>query len=122
MISKAEFVKIIDTIKDYYEKEEKLTKYLHEFFMDGYSAVDFCSELIDVTIKLLAKNFSEKHEASIEDDISWFVYENDFGKKEFSIRYIIPSTKDKKEYKITSIEEMYDYIVAYLKERNTDKE
>lgn len=122
MISKSEFVKIINTIKDYQEKEEKLTKYLHEFFMDGHSVVDFCSELVDIIVKLLAKSISEKEERSLEDDISWFVYENDFGRKGFSICYIIPSTKDKKEYKITSIEEMYDYIVAYLKERNIDKE
>ena len=117
MITKKEFIETIDIIKEYYEKEEKLTKYLHEFLMDGHSVVSFVGELTDITIKLLAKNISEKDKQSLEDDINWFIYENDFGEKEWSICYIIPSTKDKKEYKITSIEKMYDYIVEmYLKD------
>lgn len=121
MISKSEFVKIINNIKDYHEKEEKLTKYLHEFFMNGHSVVDFGSELIYTIVKLLAKNISEKYDVFIEDDINWFVYENKFGKNKLSIYYTLGDGV-KKKYKITSTEKMYDYIVAYLKERNTDKE
>ena len=121
MISKSEFVKIINNIKDYHEKEEKLTKYLHEFFMNGHSVVDFGSELIYTIVKLLAKNISEKYETPLKVTINWFIYENDFGKNKLSI-YDILKDGTQKEYKITSVEKLYAHIVAYLKERNTDKE
>jgi hypothetical protein len=115
MISKTDFVRAINAIKSYWANEEKLTKYLHEFFMDGHSVVDFGNELTNTIVKLLAKNISEKHEVSIKDYIEWFIYENDFGKRKLSIYHTLEEGTEK-EHKITSTEKMYDYIVKYLRD------
>ena len=56
MVTKEEFVDIILLIRKYQEKEEKLTKYLHEFLMDGHSAVNFTGKLQNSLLNLLAKN------------------------------------------------------------------
>lgn len=112
MITKEEFIKTIDVIKDHYEKEEKLTKYLHEFFMDGHSVVEFGGGLINKITELLAKNMSEKYWEIIVNDIEYFIYGCDFGDKPFVVS--IKKDTTTKDYYLDSSSKLYDYIREIL--------
>ena len=98
MVTKEEFTNIILVVKEYYKKEEKLTKYLHEFLMDGHSIVNFTGKLRNTLLNLLAKNFSEKYAANILQDMETFIYEYLFSNKTFKINYTENGIK--KEYKM----------------------
>jgi len=111
MVTKEEFTNIILVVKEYYKKEEKLTKYLHEFLMDGHSIVNFTGKLRNTLLNLLAKNFSEKYAANILQDIETFIYEYLFSNKTFKINYTENGIK--KEYKINAIDELYDFIQEF---------
>lgn len=114
MLCKEEFIKTIDVIKEYYEKEEKLTKYLHEFLMNGYSVVNFGNELISKIIELLAKSMSEKHWEEIINNIEHFMYDYNFGDKP-SVVSVKKDTTIKTYYLISS-SVLYDYIMDYLED------
>lgn len=111
MVTKEEFTNIILVVKEYYKKEEKLTKYLHEFLMDGHSIVNFTGKLRNTLLNLLAKNFSEKYAANILQDMETFIYEYLFSNKTFKINYTENGIK--KEYKINAIDELYDFIQEF---------
>ncbi len=111
MVTKEEFTNIILVVKEYYKKEEKLTKYLHEFLMDGHSIVNFTGKLRNTLLNLLAKNFSEKYAANILQDIETFTYEYLFSNKTLEINYTENGIK--KEYKINAIDELYDFIQEF---------
>lgn len=111
MVTKEEFIDIILLIRKYQEKEEKLTKYLHEFLMDGHSVVNFTGKLQSTLLNLLAKNISEKHATSILQDIETFIYEYLFSNKPLEISYVENGIK--KEYKINAIDELYDFIQEF---------
>lgn len=112
MITKEEFIEAIDIIKDHYEKEEKLTKYLHEFFMDGHSVVGFGGRLVDKIIELLAKNISEKYWKTIFNDIEYFMYNCNFGGNPNTIS--IKKDTTTKDYYLDSSSKLYDYIIDYI--------
>lgn len=114
MITKEEFIKTIDIIKEYYEKEEKLTGYLHEFFMDGHSVVDFCNKLIDEIIELLAKSMSKKHWGKIVNNIEHFMYDYNFGDKPSVVSVKKDTTT--KDYYLDSSSKLYDYIIDYVED------
>lgn len=111
MVTKEEFTDIILIVRKYYEKEEKLTKYLHEFLMDGHSIVNFTGKLRNTLLNLLAKNFSEKYAADILQDIETFIYEYLFFNK--TLKISCTENGIKKEYKINAIDELYDFIQEF---------
>lgn len=114
MITKKEFIETIDIIKEYYEEEEKLTGYLHEFFMDGHSVVNFGNELINKIIELLAKSMSEKHWEQIVNDIELFMYDYNFGGNPSVVS--IKKDTTTKDYYLDSSSVLYDYIMDYLED------
>lgn len=111
MVTKEEFIDVILLIRKYQEKEEKLTKYLHEFLMDGHSVVNFTGKLQSALLNLLAKNISEKYAAHILHDIETFTYEYLFSNEPFEISCFENGIK--KEYKINAIDELYDFIQEF---------
>lgn len=113
MLSKQEFLEVLDTIAEYHKKEEKLTKDLHEFFMDGHSVVSFTGKLEELLLKHLCLNISEDNYYDIYDSLSLFVYQNEFGKVPYEL---IWHKKDgtTKDYSIKSSSEMYDWIIEFF--------
>ncbi len=111
MVTKEEFIDIVLLIKKYQEKEEKLTKYLHEFLMNGHSVVNFTGKLQNTLLNLLAKNISEKYATNILQDIETFIYEHLFSNKPLEISCVENGIK--KEYKINAIDELYDFIQEF---------
>ncbi len=114
MITREEFVKTIDIIKEYYDKEEKLTEYLHEFFMDGHSIVNFGNELIHKITELLAKSISEEHWETIVNNIEHFICEVILGGNPFIVR--IDKDTIIKDYYLDSSSTLYDYVMDYLED------
>ena len=114
MITKKEFIETIDVIKEYNEKEEKLTKYLHEFLMNGHSVVNFGNELINKIIELLAKSMSEKHWGKIINNIEHFMYDYNFGNNPSVVS--IKKDTTTKDYYLDSSSTLYDYIIDYLED------
>ena len=111
MITKEEFINVILTIKQYWEQEKKLTDCFHGFFMNGHSVVNFTGNLQEVTLKLLAKNISEKYYDDILQDIESFVYEHLIFNTPYEVSYIKDGIK--KEYKINTIDKLYDFIQEF---------
>jgi len=114
MISKKDFIEALDTIAEYQKKEEKLTKDLHEFLMNGHSVVSFTGKLQDILLKQISQRISEDDWQSVYDNLTLFAYEYDFGKIPYEL---IWHKKDEteKSYDIKSSEEMYDWLVEFFR-------
>lgn len=111
-ISLKEFKAFIETIETYTEKEIEMCKFLHKYFMDGHSVVNFTSYYANALIKSMAISFANKTKdvECIEDDICYFIYECNFGKDVREISLIDKKSKIKKSWKIDSIKSFYKYI------------
>lgn len=75
IITREYFNEIMESIKKTYKYQEGLNNYFSKNGVDGYIYQPDC---IDTTMKLLHKLFKEK---DINEWISYFCFELDFGKK-----------------------------------------
>jgi hypothetical protein len=111
MITLDEFKLVIQAIEKQIEKDDKLTDFLMNGYLDGLNPVPtFSHESVDMLIKLLAYQFegSVVFDKKHDDWIGWFIYENDFGKKKLSCSI------DKKEYVIENIESFYGFLIIFV--------
>ncbi len=110
MLSKEEFVNIIDTLRKYDEREEKLCKAMNEISPDFI--VDFypLSEYKTIIIRLLEKEMNaEQLDEVYGSDIQYFIYDLDYGIK-WKPDSIIG--KDGTSIDISTAEKLYDYLLA----------
>ena len=88
-----QFENQINCLKEFFEEQEKLKNVLKVISPSGTCVCEFGNKFIDDYIRLL--------ETAVKDEdgwISWFVFDNDFGKKELLIKinnkdHIINGTK-----------------------------
>lgn len=112
MITLDEFKLVIQAIEKQIEKDDKLTDFLMNGYLDGINPVPiFSYESIEMLIKLLAYQFegSIVFDKKYDDWIGWFIYENDFGMKKLSC-FI-----NEKEFVIENSEVFYDFLITFVK-------
>lgn len=73
MISKPNFIKIIQALKAQYQQEMAFTEAIKPFF-DGHPVCTLTSQSVEKIIKALEAEFK------VDDLISWWMFECDFGK------------------------------------------
>lgn len=98
MLSLKEFKKGIAVIKELHEKRDKIDK-IFSSIMDGYPIFTLFDKAEDVHLEFL----KELMGGDESDWISWFVYENDFGKSKFTISY------DGNTHIIDTVEKLYNH-------------
>ena len=94
-----EFVISNDKLKEYRKQQEKLDAILEIISPSGTGVVEFGNEFADDYIRLISISIKDYQEW-----YSWFVYENNYGKKKLS------AFLKGKKYDITDCKSFYDFI------------
>lgn len=109
MITKKEFVEIIDRLRNYNDLQNKINDLFKDLIdnneQDFCNAGSICIGHETIVVELLENIFNDK------DTLSWWLYECDYGRN-FKLGYM----QEEKEGKIINIdlsntEKLYDYLV-----------
>ena len=110
MLSKEEFIKHIERLKEFDNKLDKIGKVSRDLCM---GVVEVSEWLPDTIIRLLCINCNIDPDQSNMDVISWWIYEAKYG----TDKYINNITVGDKVYRLKTPEDLYNYInVIYNKE------
>lgn len=114
IISKDEFLKIIDRLKKYDECQNRIQDLFNDIIdnieNDFCNAGSICIGHESVVVKLL--------EAMFETDlISWWIYEMDYGDRIESTSLI---DENEVAIDVTTPEKLYDYLVQELERKKCD--
>ncbi len=111
MITKKEFIKIINHLKEVNdfvnETNDKAKKLNDAIISDFFNASSLSISFEDDLIKVLENMFET-------DLISWWLYELDYG-REFELGYIIESDGTTKP-DLSTPEKLYDYLIKNMEE------
>lgn len=108
MITKAAFVKAINSIQEYLKYLDEVEKVCKVSFFDMP-----LGEMEDSLITALAYGFNFDDSQVIEwikDEIEWFCFEDDFGNYRLPI-YISRDTGEDEVVILTNADELYEFIV-----------
>lgn len=113
MITKSEFIEIINRLRDYSDLQNKI----QDLFMDSIenrendfmNAGSICVGHETVVVKLLENIFEDTK----SDVIGWWIYECDYGRV-FKIGYI--TDIDGTNIDLTTTEKLYDYLIKNMEE------
>ncbi len=100
IITFKQFETAIKDLKAFFQEQQKLDAVLKVISPSGTGVCEFGNEFIDAFIRL--------GEAGLKDEcnfLSWFVFDNDFGKKE------LKAILNENEYVITNEKDFYDFMV-----------
>lgn len=100
MLSKEDFIYAVNEIKSINDRIQKVNELNKELALAilNYS-------LQDTLIDVLAKSMNLPTNKYYGNTISWWIYENDFGKKHLEIY------ENKKIFPVNTVEELYDLCV-----------
>lgn len=121
MITKEEFVEIIERLRETNDIIAKINKLVHESKeakMNDYMNVGqlmICHE--DIVVKLLGKLMNLEYIEHIGTELSWWIYETDYGRDKKRNWIEING----KKIKIATAEKMYDYLMAERKDKNEQR-
>ena len=105
MITKEQFVKIINRLRDYNDLQDKIQNLFRDNIdnqeMDFMNAGSICIGHETIVVELLENMFNDK------DTISWWLYERDYGRS-FTIGII---AIDGVNIDLSTPEKLYDYLV-----------
>ena len=105
MISKKEFVEIIERLKNYNDLQDKIDDLFKNNIdnkeMDFMNAGSICIGHESVVVELLENMFNDK------DTISWWLYECNYG-RDFSLGDL---EVDGIEIDLSTAEKLYDYLI-----------
>lgn len=110
MIDKKEFLQAIKNIQKHDERLDKLRKIAPTLTI---GIVNLIENLQDTAIRLLELNCELDPDIDYGTEISWWIYETDFGKKKSMNKIWI----GKKEYQINTAEDLYDFITMDKKRK-----
>jgi hypothetical protein len=94
------FHEAIQNLKRFEAEQDKLKSVLQVISPTGTGVVEFGNQFIDDYINVVEQALG--HEYGL---VSWFVFDNEFGQKNMIV------TLDRKEYVISSIRDIYDFIM-----------
>lgn len=105
MITKKEFVEIIERLKNYNDLQDKIDDLFKSNIdnkeMDFMNAGSICIGHETIVVKLLENIFNNK------DTISWWIYECNYG-RDFSLGDL---EVDGIEIDLSTAEKLYDYLI-----------
>lgn len=102
MITKEQFISIMDKLKKQHDHDRNFTRLMGEAFPENHPPIYDNSRVMNAAIELLKLHFEG------DDTIEWWIYETNFGKKDMYILY-----HGKKLYFKTS-GSLYDYLSGLL--------
>lgn len=112
MITKKEFVEIIDRLRNYNDLKDKINDLFQDLIdnkeQDFCNAGSICIVHESIVIKLLENMFNDNNEIS---NISWWIYELDYG-REYKKGCIID--KEGKAIDLSTSEKLYDYLIENM--------
>lgn len=113
MITKQEFVEIINRLRNYNDLQDKIQDLFKDNIenreMDFINAGSICIGHERIVVKLLENIFNDKG-----DLISWWIYERDYG-REFDLGDLEANGI---EIDLTTAEKLYDYLVSEMGDNN----
>lgn len=115
MLSRETFVKAINEIKRAWDYQEDLNKFFSAHKADGYIYQPDCA---DVLIMVIEDAMGLERDADGMTDVSWFVYEMDFGRN-FKMGDLVV---DGKEVDVSDAEKLYDYVTGAWEEKKEDEQ
>lgn len=108
MISKKEFVEIIERLKNYNDLQDKIDDLFKSNIdnkeMDFMNAGSICIGHETIVVKLLENIFNDK------DTISWWIYECNYG-RDFSLGDLEVNGV---EIDLSTAEKLYDYLIKEM--------
>lgn len=109
MIKQELFIKTLKLLEDNDKKMDNLEKALKSINLDFCSLRGMTMSLTEHIITLLEDSMSLTKDEYCGTDISWWIYDTNFGKEnpEIIIHY---KTKDEKHILIDTAEKLYNYI------------
>jgi len=105
MISKEEFLKAIEVLRQQSQVDDNFQIHLEAAFPGSYAPI-YDNRLWTLSINLLEQLIEDKAEY-----ISWWVFETDFGKERPDVYWKSPDGKQEKEWNLTTAELLYDFLV-----------
>jgi hypothetical protein len=112
-LDKKDFVKIMNSIKDAIEKENKFNKLMDEAGF-RYSFENIVSESLYDLITSIVSFLNNTMKLS-SDTIDWFIYELDFGKD--GEKYYTSFTGSDKKYYLKSVDDLWDFLINVEKKK-----
>jgi len=100
MMTYENFHEAIQNLKRFEAEQDKLKSVLQVISPTGTGVVEFGNQFIDDYINVVEQALG--HEYGL---VSWFVFDNEFGQKNMIVTF------DGKEYIISSIRDIYDFIM-----------
>jgi len=108
IITKEQFVEIINLIQKQSEKDNKFADFM-ENYLDGRfvpTMNDYNGLVIEKLLNIIFDDIEpDKYDITW---FSWFCYENEFGKRRMSCRL------NEIEYVISNAEEFYDFMILWM--------
>jgi hypothetical protein len=95
-----DFLKASDALKKFMNEQDELNNVIKVISPSSTGVVEFGNLFIDNYIRVVELVLGDKYEW-----FSWFVFDNDFGRKGMVV------TVDGKEYKISNEQEFYDVCI-----------
>jgi len=91
-----EFKTACDKLKDFFAEQDRLQKVVEVISPDSNGVIEFGNWFVDAYVNLMAIALNDEH-----DWVSWFVFDNDFGRKKLSIN----------DHPITNEKTFYNFII-----------
>lgn len=98
-----EFKTACDKLKDFLREQDRLEDVIKIIAPDSTAVVEFGSYFIDAYVNLMAIALGDEY-----DWVTWFVFENEFGKDKKEISELIGGKE--KKWKITNEKTFYNFI------------
>ena len=115
MITKQEFVKIINRLRDYNNLQDKIQELFKDNIdnqeMDFMNAGSICVGHETIVVKLLENMFNDRGNL-----ISWWLYEQDYGRS-VNIDDVFDEEIEK-FVDLTTPEKLYDYLIKEMEENS----
>lgn len=109
MISKEEFIEIIDKLRkvnDFVDETNAKAKELDDAIIsDFFNTMSLSISHENIVVRLLENMFND------EDIISWWLYDLDYGRK-FKEGYL--TDKNGKDIDVSTAEKLYDYLIKEM--------
>ncbi len=103
MIKKEEFIEIIEELKKYDKKLDKLNDVNSRMCIAIVEEYD----LKDLVIKCLEKSLGLIEDNEVGTTLSWWIYETEYGEK---LRFI---RMGKKKFNLNTAGKLYDFLIKY---------
>ena len=120
MLSYEQVKKHMDFWKEYKDKQDKWDEALNKYNKDFLELAGMTMPFTEQIEILLAESMADNREEKIVlEEITWWIYETDFGRKKDMTKVFIPIPGKKKEKTVflTDTKQFYLYLVSFIEER-----